>query len=94
MLLRWNTVSGWVPDPNSLKCNNALSLNGGDEDDDVRTKDLVSELGLFVGPSRPRVRPPAMRILIDLGPRQKEREVQRRDGQRERGAGSAPVASL
>ena len=69
--------SGWVPDPNS---NNALSLNGGDEDDDVRTKDLVSELGLFVGPS---ASVPPMRILIDLGPRQKEREVQRTD--RERG---------
>ena len=67
--------SGWVPDPNSLKCNNALSLSGY-EDDDVRTKDLVSELGLFM---RPSVSVPPMRILIDLGPRQKEREIQRRD---------------
>ena len=35
-----------MPDPNSLKCNNALSLN--DDDDNVRTKDLVSDLGLSV----------------------------------------------
>ena len=34
-----------MPDPNSLKCNNALSLN---DDDNVRTKDLVSDLGLSV----------------------------------------------
>ena len=58
------------PDPNSLKCNNALSLDV--DDDNVRTKDLVSDLGLSV-----RRAADVMRILIDLGPRQKERERER-----------------